>query len=179
MTFEGPMHINSNDSVAGGLNRSWNILNWNIRGINSDDKCNAIKEKIDESSCDVFCVQETKRDHFDHSFIRKLASKCFNKYAFSPSDGASGGIVMGWNSSVFKGEVVQINKFSITVNFSSTHNGQILTLTTVHGPCQGPDRDEFVQWLNNLHFVEDDNWMIMGDFNFYRSLSDRNRGGAT
>lgn len=106
MTFEGPMDINTNDNVAGGLNRSWNILNWNIRGINSDDKCNAVKEKIDESSCAVFCIQETKRDHFDHSFIRKLAPKRFNKYAFSPSDGASGGILMGWNSSVFKGEVV-------------------------------------------------------------------------
>jgi DNA repair ATPase RecN len=51
-------------------------------------------------------------------------------------------------------------------------------LTTVYGPCQGPDRDEFVQWLNNLHFEEDDNWMIMGDFNFYRSLSDRNKSGG-
>jgi exonuclease III len=65
--------------------RSWNVLNWNIRGLNSDDKCNAIREKIEESACAVFCIQETKRDHFDHSFIKKLAPKRFNKFAFSPS----------------------------------------------------------------------------------------------
>jgi exonuclease III len=175
------MDLNTNDnaaSVAGGSCRNWNILNWNIRGINSEDKCNAVKEKIEESLCAVYCIQETKRDHFEHSFIRKLAPKRFNKFAFSPSDGASGGILMGWNGSIFNGEVAQINKFSVTVNFSSVHNGQKWTLTTVYGPCQGPDRDDFVHWLNSLHIDEEHNWMIVGDFNFYRSLSDRNRNGG-
>ena len=37
-------------------NRSWNILNWNIRGINSKDKWNAIKQKIEESACVVVCI---------------------------------------------------------------------------------------------------------------------------
>jgi hypothetical protein len=27
--------------------RSWNILNWNVRGLNSADKCNAIRAKIE------------------------------------------------------------------------------------------------------------------------------------
>jgi hypothetical protein len=41
--------------------RTWNILNWNIRGLNSDDKCNAVRSKIEESSCVIYCLQETKR----------------------------------------------------------------------------------------------------------------------
>jgi len=36
--------INDN-SPNNSFNRSWNILNWDIRGINSEDKCNAVKEK--------------------------------------------------------------------------------------------------------------------------------------
>jgi exonuclease III len=158
--------------------RTWSILNWNIRGINSEDKCNAIKEKIEESACAIFCIQETKRDHFDHSYIKKLAPKRFDKFAYSPSEGASGGILMGWNGSIFTGEIIQINKFAVTVQFTSTHSGQIWTLSTVYGPCQGPARDDFVQWLNNLQIDDDVNWMIMGDFNFYRSVSDRNKDGA-
>ena len=138
---------NSNNS---GSSRNWNILNWNIRGINSEDKCNAIREKIDESDCAIFCIQETKREQFDHSFIRKLAPKRFNKFAFSPSEGASGGILMGWNSAIFTGEVIQINKFTVTVKFTSSHNRQTWTLSSVYGPCQGPERDNFVHWLNNL-----------------------------
>jgi hypothetical protein len=68
----------SNNSSNRSPNRSLNILNWNIRGVNSEDKCNAIKEKIEESDCAIFCIQETKREHFDHSCIKKLAPKRFN-----------------------------------------------------------------------------------------------------
>ena len=35
----------------------------------------------------------------------------------------------------------------------------------------------FVDWLNELQ-IEEENWMIMGDFNFYRSLENRNRDGG-
>ena len=125
--------INDN-SPNNSFNRSWNILNWNIRGINSEDKCNAVKEKIDESACAIYCIQETKRNHFDHTFIKKLAPKRFKKFAFSPSVGNSRGILMGWNSSLFNGDIIESNKFSITVKFSSLHNGHHWFLTTIYGP---------------------------------------------
>jgi hypothetical protein len=45
----------------GNINRqNWNVLNWNLRRLNSADKCNAIREKIEESDCALYCVQETK-----------------------------------------------------------------------------------------------------------------------
>jgi len=53
-------------------NRSWNILNWNIRGINEEDKCKAVKEKIEESVAVVYCIQETKRTSFDPFFVKNL-----------------------------------------------------------------------------------------------------------
>jgi hypothetical protein len=173
--MDTPPNNNNNNRSP---NRSWNILNWNIRGVNSEDKCNAIKEKIEESDCAIFCIQETKREHFDHSYIKKLAPKRFNQFAFSPSEGASGGILIGWNGSIFSGHVVQINKFNVTVRLTSSHNGQTWTLSSIYGPCHGPDRDVFVQWLNDLQLNAEENWMLAGDFNFYRSISDRNRDGG-
>jgi hypothetical protein len=109
---------------------------------------------------------------------KKLAPKRFNKFAFSPSVGNSGGILMGWNNSIFNGEVIEISKFSITVKFFSTHNGHTWFLTTVYGPCQGPDRDEFILWFNSLQIDDTVNWMFVGDFNFYRTLTDRNKSGG-
>jgi hypothetical protein len=85
---------------------------------------------------------------------------------------------MGWNGSVFSGEVVQTNKFAVTVKFTSTHNSQVWILSTIYGPCNGPDRDGFVNWLNNLHIEAEDIWMFAGDFNFYRSVTDRNKDGG-
>lgn len=158
--------------------RCWNVLNWNIRGINSDDKCNAIRQKIEESNCAIYCLQETKREQFDHSFIRNFAPKKFDKFAFSPSHGTSGGIIMGWNSSIFSGEIIHILRFGVTVKFTSRHNNEAWLLTTVYGPCQGVERTDFVDWINALQIKDDENWMFIGDFNFYRSLNDRNKPGG-
>ena len=43
----------------------------------------------------------------------------------------------------------------------------------VYGPCRQPARDIFVNWLYNLVIDEEDLWLLIGDFNFYRS--DMNR----
>jgi hypothetical protein len=40
-------------------NRSWNILCWNVRGLNDKDKWGPIRNKIDESEANIFCIQET------------------------------------------------------------------------------------------------------------------------
>jgi exonuclease III len=69
------------------------IMNWNIRGINSEKKWLAIARKIDECGCDIICIQETTREDFDIQFIRKFAPKRFNKFEFLPSIGASVGLL--------------------------------------------------------------------------------------
>jgi exonuclease III len=55
------------------MNRSWNILCWNVRGINAAEKWPTIRNKIDECNCEIFCFQETKKEHFDLAFLRNFA----------------------------------------------------------------------------------------------------------
>jgi len=43
-------------------NKSWKVMCWNVRGLNSDKKWNSIRDKIIESRCDIACLQETKKD---------------------------------------------------------------------------------------------------------------------
>lgn len=69
------------------MNRTWNILCWNVRGINAADKWTHIRSKIEESNCDIFCFQETKKEHFDLAFIKNFASRRFDKFIFAPSVG--------------------------------------------------------------------------------------------
>jgi hypothetical protein len=153
-------------------------LNWNVRGLNSKDKCNIVRENIEESSYSIFCIQESNLQSFDHSSMRKFSPKCFIKYAFSPSVGASGGIIVGWNGLQFLGQVIFNSKYAITLQFSSTHNAEEWKLTTVYGPCAGQERCDFIQWLNSLVIDDKTNWILLGDFNFYRSLENRNRDGG-
>jgi hypothetical protein len=66
-----------------------------------------------------------------------MAPKCFNKFEFVPTEGASGGIFVGWNGSFFKGGTIFKMKFAITINFASTQNADQWKLTSVYGPCHG------------------------------------------
>jgi hypothetical protein len=82
--------------------RSWKILSWNVRGINSDKKWNSIRDCIVESGCDIVCLQETKRAVFDLSFVRFFCPPSFDRFEFLPSVGASGGSIILWKSNFFK-----------------------------------------------------------------------------
>jgi exonuclease III len=86
--------------------KSWKIMNWNLRGINSEKKWVALSNKIEESGCDIICLQETKREEpFDLAYIKKFCAKKFNKFEYVPSVGASGGLSIIWNGSLFNGEL--------------------------------------------------------------------------
>jgi hypothetical protein len=153
----------------------WLVLDWNVRGLNDKDKRLAIYNKIDESNCSIICLQETKCQSFDHSFIRSFCPKRFDRFAFSPSIGASGGIIVLWNSSVFNGSVLEIHRSAIRIQFSSTYNNQPWQLVTVYGPCSGIERDQFVKWLHDLDISFHENWLLVGDFNFMRSIDNHNK----
>lgn len=76
----------------------------------------------------------------DFSVIRGIAPRRFDKFDFIPSQGASGGILLVWNSSIFTGEIVDKERFGITARFTSTQNNATWNLTAVYGPCSEPAR---------------------------------------
>jgi hypothetical protein len=89
------------------LNRNRSVLLWNVRGMNDSRKWNAIRNKIEESSCVAFFLQETKRAAFDIGYLKHFCPRRFNQFAFSPSDGASGGLLTAWNGNMFSGTVIE------------------------------------------------------------------------
>lgn len=86
--------------------RNWNVLCWNIRGINDPEKWNSVRNKLEESACSIACLQETKREDFSASYVRNFAPRRFDSFEFSPSIGASGGMLVLWNSSHFTGNAL-------------------------------------------------------------------------
>ena len=66
----------------------------------------------------------------------------------------------------------------MVVQFVSRQNNDKWSLVVVCGPCQGEARDNFVTWLYNLCIPVDDNWLLLGDFNFIRSIDNRNVPGG-
>lgn len=102
--------------VMSQQHRNWNIICWNIRGINSNAKWRSIRERIEESACNVICLQETKKESFDNSYLRKFCPRRFDLFMYSPFIGASGGILIIWNSAIFSGQLIHNIRFALTVN---------------------------------------------------------------
>jgi exonuclease III len=105
-------------------NRETVIFCHNIRGINSDGKHNSIRNKIQETVCDIICIQETKRESFNVSYLKKICPKAFDCFSFTPSIGASGGTIIIWKGNKLHGEVILENVYAQTVQFTSKLNGQ-------------------------------------------------------
>jgi exonuclease III len=97
--------------------KSWNVLCWNIKGLNAENKWESLKNKVNESQCDVICLQETKKENFDILFIKLFCPPSFDSFCFIPSIGASGGILVAWKGEVFEGREVFRNDFALSVEF--------------------------------------------------------------
>ena len=115
------------------MNRVWNILCWNIRGINASEKWPLIHNKIEESSASIICFQETKRGDIDMLFIRKFVPRRIDQFAFVPSEGASGGLLVIWVGNMFSGQLVQQESFGIVLQFTSKLTSDLFTLVNVYG----------------------------------------------
>src|SRR3954464_3503479 len=124
--------------------RNWNICCWNVRGLNSEARQRAVREKIEESRCAIICLRETKCTSIDQSFIHALCPRRFNQFSFVPSRGASGGILTIWNSSIFDGLLVDSQDFGLVTKFTSKHNAKTWTLVNVYAPCEQHSRDNFM-----------------------------------
>ena len=74
-----------------------NILNWNIRGMNSPRKRQALSDYIVQYKVDIIAIQETKIEDFNNRILRALAPQ-FDLWIFLPSIGRSGGILFGGDS---------------------------------------------------------------------------------
>lgn len=160
-------------------NKTWNVLCWNIRGINSDKKWNAIRDRVVECHCDVICLQETKKEIFDLMFLRNLCPPSFDKFEYLPSMGASGGIIIIWKSSMFHCQLMFQNDYALTVEFSSLHNAASWLLTNVYAPCTHEGKRAFLDWFKNIQMPDHIDWLILGDFNLCRSPADRNQPGGS
>src|SRR4051794_10005705 len=79
---------------------------------------------------------------------------------------------------MFQGNLLQVHISAIKIHFCSNHNSEQWTLVSVYGPSTGSERDVFVKWLDDLNIPINEQWLILGDFNFICSTDNRNKPGA-
>jgi hypothetical protein len=95
---------------------------------------------------------------------------------FAPLVGASGGLITIWNDSLFEGEMLLINSYSVTVKFTCCLSGHIFHVTNIYGAAATADKSSFINWLYNFDTSDIEDWLLFGDFNLIRAPENHSRG---
>jgi exonuclease III len=72
------------------LEQPLNFMDWNVRGLNDQDRKDTVHETIAASTCQVVCLQETKLESinaFDASYI---GGNRLRSFAERPAIGSRG-----------------------------------------------------------------------------------------
>ena len=93
------------------------ILSWNTRGLGSKKKKRIVRRFLSTQSPDVVMLQETKREIWDRRFVSSVWKDRSMEWVALPTCGASGGIVIMWDSNKFKCIEKVLESSSVKLNF--------------------------------------------------------------
>ncbi|WJZ94571.1 hypothetical protein VitviT2T_013415 [Vitis vinifera] len=117
-------------------------------------------------------LQETKREVCDRRFVGSVWSVRNKEWVALPTCGASGGILIIWDSKKMSSEDVVIRSFSVLVKFLLDGCGP-LWLSAVYGPNSPLTRKDFWVELSDLFGLTSPSWCVGGDFNVIRRSSEK------
>ncbi|RVW63565.1 hypothetical protein CK203_062462 [Vitis vinifera] len=131
--------------------------------------------QIEESGCSD--VSGNKKRGVRQKVCSSVWSVRNKEWAILPACGASGGILIIWDSKKMRGEEVVIGSFSVSVRFLLDGSGP-LWLSAVYGPNNPSIRKEFWVEMLDLFGLTYPSWCVGGDFNVIRRRSEKLGGSG-
>jgi exonuclease III len=144
-----------------------NILGWNVRGLNDQDRKDTVHGTIANSSCHIACLQETKLQAVSPFDAIYIGGNRLKSFAERPALGTRGGILLLWDDSVVDITNVVTSDFCLSADvrlINSSENGDF-KITTVYGPTTAALKDQFYAELASHKPPQGVRWLALGDFN--------------
>ncbi|RVW74124.1 hypothetical protein CK203_052225 [Vitis vinifera] len=151
------------------------IISWNTRGLGSKKKRRVVKDFLRLEKPDVVMIQETKKEECDRRFVGSVWSARNKDWAALLASGASGGILIIWDSKKLRREEVVLGSFSVSIKFAMDGR-ESLWLSAVYGPNNSALRKDFWVELSDIVGLSYPRWCVGGDFNVIRRSSEKLRG---
>lgn len=152
------------------------LLSWNLRGCNSPLKKRLLKRKIDIEKPTIVFLQETKCSSEEMDKISRRAWKGV-MVAAHDAEGAARGFAILWNPNLVSISNLCTTSFSISRRFHILGSDIKGVVTNVYDPFQPSKKYAFLSNLESLkEWVENDHWLIGGDFNIIQSLEEKKGG---
>ena len=149
------------------------LISWNVRGLNEVDKRLQIRNLLSSWKADIVCLQETKLEWITRGIVRSIWSCPYVDWLYLGSDGASGGILLIWNSRVVEKVEEAVGHFSVSCEFKNVGDQFEWAFTSVYGPNLNNRRRLMWEELTGLISWWDLPWCLGGDFNIIRFPSER------
>ena len=149
------------------------LISWNVRGLNEVDKRLQIRNLLLSWKADIVCLQETKLEWITRGIVRSIWSCPYVDWLYLGFDGASGGILLIWNSRVVEKVEEAVGHFSVSCKFKNVGDQFEWAFTGVYGPNLNNRRRLMWEELTGLINWWDLPWCLGGDFNIIRFPSER------
>ncbi|KAJ9670902.1 hypothetical protein PVL29_027069 [Vitis rotundifolia] len=153
------------------------IISWNTRGLRSRKKRRVVKDFLQLQNPNLVMFQETKREVCDRRFVGSVWSVRNKEWTALPTCGASGEILIIWDSKKMSSEEVVIGYFSVSVKFL-LDGCRLLWLSAVYGPNSPLIRKDFWVELLEIFGLTFPLWCVGGDFNVIRRRSEKLGGSS-
>ena len=149
------------------------IVSWNVRGLNDVSKRMRVRNLLNSWKADIVCLQETKLDSISRSLIRSLWRCRYVDWLCLDSLGASGGIIIMWDTKVVEKVEEAVGLFSVSCKFKEIHSGFEWGFSGVYGPHRDVERQLMWEELSGICAWWDVPWCVGGDFNVVRYPMER------
>ena len=149
------------------------ILFWNVWGLNDVEKRIRVKGMLKEWKADIICLQETKMELITRQTVRSLWSCHHVDWIYLGSIGASGGILVTWDSRVVENVGEAVGYYSVSCKFRNVDNQDLWTFLGVYGPNLDRDRSLLWEELSGVISWWEAPWCVAGDFNVVRFPSEK------
>jgi len=152
------------------------LTTWNIRGLGRKRKQRNPSNRIKEEKPDMVFIQETK---CSIDKIREIHSKWLIMYEYIEFkvDNTSGGILTLWNPQKLGILDVEASRNYLSMVIQPLGDKEVYLITNVYGPQKLEGKLKLLSSLEELrerYLVMP--WIVEGDFNMIRSLSEKKVG---
>jgi hypothetical protein len=155
------------------------ILSWNVRGMNELDKRLQIKSLLKGWKADIICLQETKLGLISNRIVRSLWGGQFVDWVFLGSNGASGGILLMWDSRVVEKMEDAVGQYSVSCKFWNIIDQRVWIFTGVYDSNLVRERLNLWDEVAIIKSWWDAPWVGGGgDFNVVRFPTEKSRSNS-
>lgn len=108
-------------------------LIWNVRGLNSLARREAVLNMLSVVRPNVVSLQETKLRNVDPSLAREFLGNSLSDFCYLPANGTRGGLLLAWDSEFVTITNPSLRNFSIMASVLLQSTNVAFLLTTVYG----------------------------------------------